>query len=221
MSAEEDNLDIDIYGDGGGDSYQEEDNQVTETQDEQHAEAPASDLAPPAESETAQQTATPKTEDPDDNRADADPQKIESTGTPIRDSVQMPKQAPQTQGLKRKEGPDDRPVEPSATTALFLSELHWWITDDDIRGWANQSGCEDELQEITFSEHKVNGKSKGCDRLGMTFEVSKSLTIRHVGKHTRSSLLRKRPRRSSEKSKRSVTARCTSKRSLSAFQTPS
>ena len=65
------------------------------------------------------------------------------------------------QGVKRKEGSDDRSVDPGATSALLVSELSWWQTDDDIRGWARQADCEDELVGITFSEHKVNGKSKG------------------------------------------------------------
>jgi hypothetical protein len=69
-------------------------------------------------------------------------------------------QRPQ-QGVKRKEGSDDRPVDPGATTALMMSELNWWNTDDDVRGWVRQAGCEHELKDITFSEHKVNGKSKG------------------------------------------------------------
>jgi hypothetical protein len=69
-------------------------------------------------------------------------------------------QRPQ-QGVKRKEGSDDRLVDPGATTALMLSELNWWNTDDDIRGWVRQAGCESELKDITFSEHKINGKSKG------------------------------------------------------------
>lgn len=75
--------------------------------------------------------------------------------------LSIPKQAPQQQGVKRKEGSDDRPVDPGATTALLISELHWWNTDDDIRGWVNQAQVEDELIDISFSEHKVNGKSKG------------------------------------------------------------
>ncbi|KAH8802788.1 hypothetical protein F5884DRAFT_484496 [Xylogone sp. PMI_703] len=75
--------------------------------------------------------------------------------------LSIPKQAPQQQGVKRKEGSDDRPVDPGATTALLISELHWWNTDDDIRGWINQARVEDELIDISFSEHKVNGKSKG------------------------------------------------------------
>ncbi|KAG9229156.1 hypothetical protein BJ875DRAFT_524192 [Amylocarpus encephaloides] len=88
-------------------------------------------------------------------------QKIKSTDESGVDLLTIPKQAPQQQGVKRKEGSDDRPIDPGATTALLISELHWWNTDDDIRGWVNQAQVEDELKDITFSEHKVNGKSKG------------------------------------------------------------
>lgn len=69
--------------------------------------------------------------------------------------------APQ-QGVKRKSELDDRPVDPSATAALLISELQWWNTEDEVRNWVSDADCEDELKEITFSEHKVNGKSKGC-----------------------------------------------------------
>jgi hypothetical protein len=69
-------------------------------------------------------------------------------------------QQPQ-QGVKRKEGSDNRPIDPGATSCLMISDLSWWNTDDDIRKWIVQAGCEDELKDITFSEHKVNGKSKG------------------------------------------------------------
>lgn len=65
------------------------------------------------------------------------------------------------QGVKRKSDSDDRPLDPGATTALLVSDLNWWNTDDDIRGWVRDAHCEDELKDITFSEHKVNGKSKG------------------------------------------------------------
>lgn len=68
--------------------------------------------------------------------------------------------APQ-QGVKRKQEPDDRPVEPGATNALLLSDMQWWNTEDEIRGWVNAAACEDDLRDLTFSEHKVNGKSKG------------------------------------------------------------
>lgn len=65
------------------------------------------------------------------------------------------------QGVKRKGESDDRPIDPGATNCLLLSDLNWWTTDDDIRGWVTHALCEDELKDITFSEHKVNGKSKG------------------------------------------------------------
>jgi hypothetical protein len=65
------------------------------------------------------------------------------------------------QGVKRKEVPDDRPVDPGATNCLLISDLSWWTTDDDIRHWVQLADSEDELKDITFSEHKVNGKSKG------------------------------------------------------------
>ncbi len=168
--AEEDNFDIDIYGDGGEDFHQEtteEDIKVEEPTEQvsgnpdtvtQIPKNPDLSTYPASNGHDASQE--PKLENSHMQTSDV-AQKIASTDDSTQDPVHLPKQAPQTQGLKRKDGTDDRNVDPGATTALFISELHWWVTDDDIRGWANQSQCEDELEDITFSEHKVNGKSKG------------------------------------------------------------
>ncbi|MCJ1370144.1 hypothetical protein MMC20_001356 [Loxospora ochrophaea] len=171
MASEEDNFDIDIYGDGGEDYHQggQDDSEVkaeTSTDTVVNMSEPAQqstealDGRSPATLNGQDSYQEAKAEESSENKGDI-AQKIASTDESTHDPLQLPKQAPQTQGLKRKDGPDDRFIDPGATTALFISELHWWITDDDVRGWANQSQCEDELEDITFSEHKVNGKSKG------------------------------------------------------------
>lgn len=169
MATEEDNFDIDIYGDGGGEDYQQEAAESVE------AEKPPDSAQEGAESQYATRE-NPSPSQPTvhgyDGQQDLGPQvnhpqqsgvaqKIASTDESPNNAFQLPKQAPQTQGLKRKDGSDDRFSDPAATTALFISDLHWWVTDDDIRGWANQNQCEDELEDVTFNEHKVNGKSKG------------------------------------------------------------
>ncbi|KAL8863477.1 MAG: hypothetical protein Q9178_000158 [Gyalolechia marmorata] len=168
MATEEDNFDIDIYGDGGED-YQQEAPEATEPEKTTESGSHAAEL-PRTGNGTSQVSYShingyDGTQDPNPESHHAQQsdvaQKIASTDDSARDPLQLPKQAPQTQGLKRKEGSDDRYTDPAATTALFISDLHWWVTDDDIRGWANQNQCEDELEDVTFSEHKVNGKSKG------------------------------------------------------------
>ena len=166
MATEEDNFDIDIYGDGGEDYQQEAPGETvkSETLPEQYDHAAeviqtGLEIAMPKEKNVA--IAGDLNTESDKTHINGSAQKIASTDDSAQDPLHLPKRAPQIQGLKRKEGSDDRFVDPGATTALFISELHWWVTDDDIRGWANQSQCEDELDDVTFSEHKVNGKSKG------------------------------------------------------------
>lgn len=159
---EEDTFDIDIYGDGGQDYQQDGTDNAMKAEDTSDPTSPvtvtATDAAPSGQTDPSTNSAVKQ----ENGHAGNDVvQKIASTDESAPDPVHLPKQAPQTQGLKRKDGADDRYVDPGATTALFVSELHWWVNDDDIRGWANQAQCEDELEEITFSEHKVNGKSKG------------------------------------------------------------
>ncbi|KAL8763861.1 MAG: hypothetical protein Q9184_000457 [Pyrenodesmia sp. 2 TL-2023] len=169
MATEEDNFDIDIYGDGGGEDYQQvaAESVEAEKSPETAPEGADSQYATRENPHTSQPTVSAY-----DGQQDFGPQvnhpqqsdvaqKIASTDESPNNAFRLPKQAPQTQGLKRKEGSDDRFSDPAATTALFISDLHWWVTDDDIRGWANQNQCEDELEDVTFNEHKVNGKSKG------------------------------------------------------------
>lgn len=168
----DDEFDIDIYGDTNGEddqSFKKDEegdikiNGAEENKDSEHNE--------PVGTSVAELNRVKHVEDDDyvDIKVDSGndikdmegQQQIKSTDESGQDLLSIPKQAPQQQGVKRKEGSDDRPIDPGATTALLISELHWWNTDDDIRGWVNQAQVEDELRDITFSEHKVNGKSKG------------------------------------------------------------
>ena len=160
MATEEDNFDIDIYGDGEEEGPDEapEDRMKVEAAPEQAVQSTEISSSAAGFSSASGQAAGSENAGQESNDV---AQKIASTDESGPDPVQLPKQAPQTQGLKRKDGVDDRYVDPGASSALFVSELHWWVNDDDVRGWANQSQCEDELEDITFSEHKVNGKSKG------------------------------------------------------------
>lgn len=165
--ADDDNFDIDIYGDETSTDYQDTAIQGdvkrtdttpmnTDSHSDNHngGKVQSPDVA-------VKQDNGYKEEANGHSHHDNGTQQISSTGG-SNDQVQPPKQAPQQQGMKRKQGDvDDRPTDPGATSALMINDLNWWISEEDIRGWANQSGCEDELIDVTFNEHKVNGKSKG------------------------------------------------------------
>lgn len=143
MATEDDNFDIDIYGDGGAD--QGDNNYDQELVLDAEEPTPQRN---PQESNTG--TSAPESRRP----SHQEPSTNGNHHPPPSDATDAP------HGVKRKEY-DDRPTDHAATTALLISDLFWWTTDDDIRGWAAQAECEDELKDVTFSEHKVNGKSKG------------------------------------------------------------
>lgn len=152
MASEEDNFDIDIYGDGEDEGHEEdykrEDSHINldgSVDDHQNH---------PEDVKTEELSSATST-------INGDTQSHEHpTSTVQLAPSQQSTPAPQ-QGIKRKESSDERPVDPGATLAVMISDLHWWTTEDDVRGWANQADCEGELKDVTFSEHKVNGKSKG------------------------------------------------------------
>lgn len=162
--ADEDNFDIDIYGDDSyQDSNQQQDITLADTavpDSDVKVDAPNGANGKASSDEAVKQDPSAETTN-GLSQHDHSTQQIASTGGSTGNQ-DVHKQAPQQQGTKRKQGADDeRPTDPGATAALMINDVNWWVSEEDIRGWANQSGCEDELNEVTFNEHKVNGKSKG------------------------------------------------------------
>lgn len=158
-TADEDNFDIDIYGDGEGDGDVGNDGNMDYKQDDDELEFQVDveeDIPRPDEAIVKPEPEKEQTSAP----AATEPEVQKEVDQSAKSSAVPSKPVPQ-QGVKRKETSDERPIDPGATTALMISELHWWTTEDDIRGWINEAGAEEELKELTFSEHKVNGKSKG------------------------------------------------------------
>jgi len=145
--ADED-FEIDVYGDANPDGDSKIEDANNQAYDNNTSITIANGSNPPE----------PDNHDAGDNHANYDAQDQHPVDS-HEDHGGQPRQ--HQQGVKRKGESDDRPVDPGATSCLQISDLNWWTTDDDIRGWVAQASCEDELKDITFSEHKVNGKSKG------------------------------------------------------------
>jgi hypothetical protein len=149
--ADED-FEIDIYGSAENEPQEAQETQSQDANTQSYDSNAAITVANGSNNSSHTQTNS----NTDYDAEGQDGQEMDTT----RDETPAKSQQPQ-QGVKRKESSDNRPIDPGATNCLMISELNWWNTDDDIRKWVCQAACEEELKDITFSEHKVNGKSKG------------------------------------------------------------
>lgn len=164
MSGEDDTFDIDIYGDEGKDTQQpqqndDEDNLVF---DDDYAQ----------DGYDGQQDGN-QNHNGSHQEQDAPSQQAQFGDTSANSQQQQ-------KGTKRKaedDGFDDnshnikqetpsasnftQPMDPNATPALKISDLHWWTTEEDVRAFCKAADAESQLKDISFGEHKINGKSRG------------------------------------------------------------
>jgi len=164
--ADEDNFDIDIYGTDNADPNDDYGNGQSTAQYDSTNDAKSADRNP----------SSAVNSNPNDHSVTS--QGSTASSHTVQPSVDI-NNAPQ--GVKRKSTMDDRPVDHNSSNAVQIIDLHWWVTEDDLRGWCHQAACEDEVKEITFNEHKVNGKSKGFVMLANALVLSADMdTVRYT-----------------------------------------
>lgn len=183
MSAEEDDtFDIDIYGDdeqiAPEADYGEEHNEEQIDFEEISGEHPGYDGANDADVNGASHVQSSIEEVGQVNNQatppDAQTQAVDRPGS--NDPVTAKSNAQPQQGTKRKAPSEELEVEghdqhrprtsaslsdPQATSALKFSELNWWTTEEDLRRFCHLAGVEASIRDLAFSEHKINGKSRG------------------------------------------------------------
>ncbi|KAI6831197.1 hypothetical protein KC342_g8000, partial [Hortaea werneckii] len=175
MSADDDTFEIDIYGD----------------------DQPEQPEPTPARAESEQQPSTDNVKDEpqgngnlgqQDNKQEADASETSTSHQGVKRKAEEDesdtKHDPNTTEEQHlnEEYVDNRPVDPGAMPALRLADLHWWTTEEDLRYFCAQAQAENELYELSFGEHKINGKSKGEAYLGFDTPQAATAVKREIEK---------------------------------------
>lgn len=153
--AEED-FEIDVYGDAEGGQDQQDQTNDQAAEEYNQADNQANNQEQPEQHEQHLEENHEMQEGDQNGSAEYD-----DYGMDGQNDGQQASASDHPQGVKRKQEDDERPIDQNATNAVLLSDMQWWDNEDQIREWMQAAECEDELKDITFSEHKVNGKSKG------------------------------------------------------------
>ncbi|CAK1359712.1 unnamed protein product [Cercospora beticola] len=158
MSGEDDTFDLDIYGDESQAQEQAQNEQQHQEEENPEDRIDFGDDSYPSYEEQQhithqEQQDAPSAQTGQKRKAPDDGHDEHQQSGPPANGTSSARPASST--------PATTSVEPNATQALKLSELHWWTTEEDLRAFCAQAEVETQLRDIAFGEHKINGKSRG------------------------------------------------------------